>query len=90
MRKTVYNRRWMDGAAWSPAAFRQRLSDEERPLAERRAAGPAWAAIAAEMGGTAQSRRKQLERAVERVARAGTGRGRLTSRFFVPLRPGLQ
>ncbi len=50
-------------------AFRQRLSDEERQLAERRAQGEAWADIAAEMGGTAQARRKQLERAVERVSR---------------------
>jgi RNA polymerase sigma-70 factor (ECF subfamily) len=50
-------------------AFRQRLSDEERQLAERRAQGQAWADIAAEMGGTAQGRRKQLERAVERVSR---------------------
>jgi RNA polymerase sigma-70 factor (ECF subfamily) len=51
------------------AAFRQRLSDEERDLAERRARGEEWAAIASALGGTAQGRRKQLERAVERVAR---------------------
>jgi DNA-directed RNA polymerase specialized sigma24 family protein len=51
------------------AAFRQRLSDEERQLADRRARGDGWAAIAAQLGGTADARRKQLERAVERVAR---------------------
>jgi RNA polymerase sigma-70 factor (ECF subfamily) len=51
------------------AAFRQRLSDEEQQLAERRAQGQGWADIAAAMGGTAQSRRKQLERAVARVTR---------------------
>jgi RNA polymerase sigma-70 factor (ECF subfamily) len=49
--------------------FRRRLSEEERLLAERRAGGCGWAAIAAEMGGTPEGRRKQLERAVERVSR---------------------
>jgi RNA polymerase sigma-70 factor (ECF subfamily) len=47
--------------------FRQRLSPEERQLADRRAQGVGWAEIAAELGGTPQGRRKQLERAVERV-----------------------
>jgi RNA polymerase sigma factor (sigma-70 family) len=51
------------------AAFRQRLSDEERQLADRRARGEGWAGIAAALGGTAAARRKQLERAVDRVAR---------------------
>jgi RNA polymerase sigma-70 factor (ECF subfamily) len=51
------------------AVFRQRLSEEERQLAERRARGEGWTQIAAELGGTAQGRRKQLERAIERVAR---------------------
>jgi RNA polymerase sigma-70 factor (ECF subfamily) len=51
------------------AAFRQLLSDEERQLADRRAQGQGWADIAAALGGTAQARRKQLERAVERVTR---------------------
>jgi RNA polymerase sigma-70 factor (ECF subfamily) len=51
------------------AAFRQRLSAEERQLADRRAQGQGWAEIAAALGGTAQARRKQLERAVQRVAR---------------------
>jgi RNA polymerase sigma-70 factor (ECF subfamily) len=49
--------------------FRQRLTEEERRLAERRASSASWADIAAELGGTAQGRRKQLERAVDRVSR---------------------
>jgi RNA polymerase sigma-70 factor (ECF subfamily) len=49
--------------------FRQRLTEEERALADRRATGCGWAAIATELGGTPEGRRKQLERAVERVAR---------------------
>jgi RNA polymerase sigma-70 factor (ECF subfamily) len=50
--------------------FRQALSEEERQLAELRREGLAWADIAARLGGTAQARRMQLARAVERVARA--------------------
>jgi DNA-directed RNA polymerase specialized sigma24 family protein len=50
-------------------AFRERLTAEERLLTDRRATGCAWADIAAELGGTAEGRRKQLERAVERVSR---------------------
>jgi RNA polymerase sigma-70 factor (ECF subfamily) len=49
--------------------FLSRLSGEERQLADRRALGCEWAEIAAELGGTAQARRKQLSRAVDRVAR---------------------
>ena len=49
--------------------FRQRLSAEERELADRRAQGHDWAQIAAELGGTAQGRRKQLARAVDRAAK---------------------
>lgn len=48
--------------------FRRRLSDEERRLAELRNQGRAWDEIAAELGGTPQARRKQLERAVGRVS----------------------
>jgi RNA polymerase sigma factor (sigma-70 family) len=51
------------------AAFRQRLSDEEREIADRRARGDGWAEIAAALGGTAEGRRKQLERAADRVSR---------------------
>jgi RNA polymerase sigma-70 factor (ECF subfamily) len=50
-------------------AFRSRLTDEERRLADRRAEGFEWATIAAELGGTAEGRRKQLARAVGRVLR---------------------
>jgi RNA polymerase sigma-70 factor (ECF subfamily) len=50
------------------ASFRQLLSDEERELADRRARGEAWQAIASAMGGTPEARRKQLERAVDRVS----------------------
>lgn len=49
--------------------FRKRLSEEERQLSERRREGQPWNAIAAELGGTAEGRRKQLERAFTRVVR---------------------
>jgi RNA polymerase sigma-70 factor (ECF subfamily) len=48
--------------------FRKRLSSEERTIAEKRANGEGWEAIAAELGGTPQARRKQLARAVDRVS----------------------
>jgi RNA polymerase sigma-70 factor (ECF subfamily) len=48
-------------------AARKQLTDEERELADRRSRGQSWEQIAAEMGGTAQARRKQLERAIARV-----------------------
>ena len=49
-------------------AFRERLSDEERRLADLRSQGCAWAEIAAQLGGTPPARRMQLTRAIERVA----------------------
>jgi RNA polymerase sigma-70 factor (ECF subfamily) len=49
--------------------FRQELSAEERQVAELRSQGLAWSEIAARLGGTAQARRVQLARAVERVSR---------------------
>jgi RNA polymerase sigma-70 factor (ECF subfamily) len=49
--------------------FRLRLSDEERKLAELRVRGLDWAAVAHTLGGTAEGRRKQLARAIERVER---------------------
>jgi DNA-directed RNA polymerase specialized sigma24 family protein len=49
--------------------FRKRLSDEEQLLSERRRDGQSWMAIADELGGTAEGRRKQLERAFSRVVR---------------------
>jgi RNA polymerase sigma-70 factor (ECF subfamily) len=49
--------------------FRQALTDEERAIVDLRTDGLAWADVAAKLGGTAQARRMQLSRAVERVAR---------------------
>jgi RNA polymerase sigma factor (sigma-70 family) len=48
---------------------RKRLSVEERQLADRRGDGQPWTAIAMELGGTADGRRKQLERAFARIGR---------------------
>jgi RNA polymerase sigma factor (sigma-70 family) len=50
-------------------AFRGRLTEEERMLADLRGEGCEWAEIAARVGGTAQARRMQLARAVRRVER---------------------
>ncbi|MBS0263489.1 MAG: sigma-70 family RNA polymerase sigma factor [Planctomycetes bacterium] len=47
--------------------FRKRLSVEERQLSDRRGAGEPWTAIATELGGTPEGRRKQLERAFARI-----------------------
>lgn len=49
--------------------FRKRLSDEEQQLSELRSRGESWMTIAAALGGTAEGRRKQLERAFSRIAR---------------------
>ena len=49
--------------------FRHALSEEERQIVELRGDGLAWADVAARLGGTAQARRMQLTRAVERVVR---------------------
>jgi RNA polymerase sigma-70 factor (ECF subfamily) len=48
--------------------FRKRMTPEEWQLAERRSKGFQWAQIAAELGGTAEGLRKQLTRAVDRIA----------------------
>jgi RNA polymerase sigma-70 factor (ECF subfamily) len=48
--------------------FRAKLSAEERYLAEQRALGREWNEIAAELGQGAEGLRKQLQRAVDRVA----------------------
>jgi RNA polymerase sigma-70 factor (ECF subfamily) len=45
----------------------KRLSEEERRLAEQRAAGQDWKQIAADRGGSPEALRKQLARAVGRV-----------------------
>jgi RNA polymerase sigma-70 factor (ECF subfamily) len=50
--------------------FRERLSDEERQLADLRTQGTGWAKIAALLGGSADARRVQLTRAITRVSRA--------------------
>jgi RNA polymerase sigma-70 factor (ECF subfamily) len=49
--------------------FRKRLSVEERQLADLRGDGQPWTAVAAALGGTAEGRRKQLERAFTRILR---------------------
>jgi RNA polymerase sigma-70 factor (ECF subfamily) len=49
--------------------FQKRLTPEERQLAELRAQGLEWPDIAAQVGGTPSGRRKQLNRAIQRVAR---------------------
>ena len=46
---------------------RERLSTEERQVAELRSQGHDWASVAQTMGGTPEARRKQLARAVARV-----------------------
>lgn len=48
-------------------AVRQRLSEEERKIAELRCQGFQWEQVAAALGGTSEGRRKQLSRAVTRV-----------------------
>jgi RNA polymerase sigma-70 factor (ECF subfamily) len=48
--------------------FRGRLADEERQLVDRRARGETWAQIAADLGGTPEARRKELTRALNRIA----------------------
>jgi RNA polymerase sigma-70 factor (ECF subfamily) len=50
-------------------AVRDVLSEEERQIADRRARGQSWEEIAGELGGTAEGRRKQLERTISRVAK---------------------
>jgi RNA polymerase sigma-70 factor (ECF subfamily) len=49
--------------------FRRRLSAEEQQLADLRARGHGWPQIAAQLGGTPDGRRVQLDRAVGRVTR---------------------
>ena len=50
-------------------AARRRLTDEERALADLRGEGLTWEEVTARVGGTAQARRVQLARALDRVAR---------------------
>jgi RNA polymerase sigma-70 factor (ECF subfamily) len=58
--QVVANRELLD-------AFRSRLSDEERRLADQRALGRPWTEIAAEVGGSPDGLRMRLHRAIERV-----------------------
>jgi RNA polymerase sigma-70 factor (ECF subfamily) len=46
----------------------RRLTAEERQIADLRGQGQAWPAVAAVLGGTPEARRKQLTRALDRVA----------------------
>jgi RNA polymerase sigma-70 factor (ECF subfamily) len=48
---------------------RERLSDDERRLAEQRGRGDSWAEIAAANAGTPEGVRKKLARAIERALR---------------------
>jgi RNA polymerase sigma-70 factor (ECF subfamily) len=48
--------------------FRERLSDDERQVADLRVLGKSWEQIAASMGGSAEGLRKKLSRAVGRIA----------------------
>jgi RNA polymerase sigma factor (sigma-70 family) len=48
--------------------FHKRMSPEECQIAEWRNQGRNWEQIAGQLGGTAEARRKQLARAVNRVA----------------------
>jgi RNA polymerase sigma factor (sigma-70 family) len=50
--------------------FLVRLTADERVLSERRADGRSWSEIATELGGTPDSLRKRLARALDRVASA--------------------
>jgi RNA polymerase sigma-70 factor (ECF subfamily) len=49
--------------------FRALLTEDERRLMDLRAQGRTWPEVAAEVGGQAQARRRQLDRALDRVAR---------------------
>ncbi len=50
-------------------AFRARLSDEERRIAELRSQGLDWVGVSATMGNSPEARRKQFTRAVARVGK---------------------
>jgi RNA polymerase sigma-70 factor (ECF subfamily) len=49
--------------------LRARLSKEEQAIADLRADGRSWAEVAQALGGTADARRMQLQRAADRVGR---------------------
>jgi RNA polymerase sigma-70 factor (ECF subfamily) len=47
--------------------LRERLDEEERAIADLRGLGKGWPEIAAELGGTADGRRMQFKRAIDRL-----------------------
>ena len=49
------------------AAVRAELTDEELMIADHRGAGRSWGEVAEQMGGTPDARRKQFDRALDRV-----------------------
>jgi RNA polymerase sigma-70 factor (ECF subfamily) len=49
--------------------FRKSMSNEELRIADLRGQGLTWADVAARLGGTVDSRRSQLSRAIDRVSR---------------------
>lgn len=51
------------------AVMEGKLSEEERQVADLRREGLSWSEVAARLGGTAQARRMQMDRAADRVAR---------------------
>ena len=85
-RMAAYDPAYLDGPTAAPSPSRlvvgrellaevnRRLSAEERLLAALRADGCEWTEIAARLGGTAEARRKQLARAVDRVEQQLMGR----------------
>jgi hypothetical protein len=48
--------------------MRAELSDDERRIADLRVEGMGWDEVAERLGGTAQARRMQLARGIERAA----------------------
>jgi len=61
-------RRVVDSIRDLLAEVRRRLADDERYLAEQRAAGREWRDLADELGTAADTLRKKLSRALDRVA----------------------
>ena len=50
------------------AVVRDRMTADERAVADGRGMGKSWREVADELGGTPEARRKQLARAIDRVA----------------------
>ena len=58
---------WMGREAGTGCGVAFEVNDIDKAIADLRAKGSDWAAVAAELGGTPEARRKQLARAVARV-----------------------